>query len=201
MKPSLLLTDLGGVLLTNGWDRNTRRALAEHFCIPVPVMEECHRLTYDTYEAGKTDIWTYLDRVVFFEPRPYTPQEVFEFILEQASPIPEMIALVKELKARHGFKIGVVSNEGREIAEDRVRRFALGEFIDFFVISGFVGMRKPDLGIWKLALDIAQVAPGEAAYLEDRRMFADVAATLGLRSVWHRDAAHTREALAALGWD
>ena len=201
MKPSHLLTDLGGVLLTNGWDRNTRRRVAEQFHVDSAVMEECHNLTYDTYESGKTDIWTYLQRVIFFESRSYTPQQVLDFILDQAQPMPETIALVKELKARHGVKVGVVSNEGRELGEDRVRRFGLSEFVDFFVISGCVGLRKPDTAIWRLALDLAQAAPEQAAYLEDRRMFVDVAAGLGLRAVWHRDAASTRAALAAMGLD
>jgi putative hydrolase of the HAD superfamily len=201
MKPSHLLTDLGGVLLTNGWDRLTRRHVAEQFQVDVAVMEECHRLTYDTYESGKCDIWTYLQRIIFFEPRSYTPQQVLDCICEQALPLTETIELVKELKARHGLKVGVVSNEGREIGEDRVRRFALGEFVDFFVISGCVGMRKPDTGIWRLALDVAQAAPEHTVYLEDRRMFADVAAGIGLRTVWHRDATTTRAALAAMGLD
>jgi putative hydrolase of the HAD superfamily len=201
MKPSHILTDLGGVLLTNGWDRAIRRRVAEQFHIDAEAMDERHHLTYDTYESGKTDVWTYLARIIFFEPRPYTPQQVLDFILDQAQPMPEAIALVKEIKARHGVKVGVVSNEGRELGEDRVRRFGLGEFVDFFVISGCVGLRKPDTAIWRLALDLAQAAPEQVAYLEDRRMFVDVAAGLGLRSVWHRDAATTRAALAAMGLD
>src|ERR1035438_8675457 len=146
MKPSHLLTDLGGVLLTNGWDRNVRRSVAEQFHVDPAVMDACHHLTYDTYESGKTDIWTYLQRTIFFEPRSYTPQQVLDFILDQAQPLPETIALVKELKARHGLKVGVVSNEGREIGEDRTRRFGLGEFVDFFVISGCVGLARKSAG-------------------------------------------------------
>jgi putative hydrolase of the HAD superfamily len=201
MKPSHLLTDIGGVLLTNGWDRDTRRLVAEQFHVDAAAIEERHHLTYDTYESGRTDIWTYLQRVIFFEPRSYTPQQVLDFILDQARPLQETIDLVRELKARHGLKVGVVSNEGREIGEDRVRRFGLAEFGDFFVISGCVGLRKPDTAIFRLALDLAQAAPEQAAYLEDRRMFADVAAGMGLRAVWHRDAAQTRAALAAMGLD
>src|SRR5258708_194917 len=198
MKPSHILTDLGGVLLTNGWDRDVRRRVAEQFHVDIAAMDERHHLTYDTYESGKIDVWTYLERIIFYEPRSYTPQQVLDFILDQARPLSDTIALVKELKARHGLKVGVVSNEGREIGEDRVRRFALGEFIDFFVISGCVGLRKPDADIFRLALDLAQAKPEQVAYLEDRRMFVDVAEGLGLRAIWHRDAAQTRAALAAM---
>jgi putative hydrolase of the HAD superfamily len=200
-KPSHILTDLGGVLLTNGWDREVRRRVAEQFHVDATAMDERHHLTYDTYESGKCDVWTYLDRIIFYELRAYTPQQVLDFILDQARPLSETIGLVQELKARHGLKVGVVSNEGRELGEDRVRRFALAEFIDFFVISGCVGLRKPDTAIFRLALDLAQAQPDQVAYLEDRRMFVDVGASVGLRAVWHRDAAQTRAALAAMGLD
>ena len=201
MKPTHIFTDLGGVLLTNGWDRALRRRVTEHFKIDTAEMDERHHLTYDTYESGKIDLPTYLNRIIFYEQRPYTQSQVVDFIFDQAKALTETIDLVKELKARHGVKLGVVSNEGRELGEDRVRRFKLHEFIDFFVISGCVGLRKPDRAIFQLALDMAQVKGDQVAYLEDRKMFADLAADFGLRSVWHRDAATTRAALAAMGLD
>ena len=198
MKPTHIFTDLGGVLLTNGWDRALRRRVAAEFQIDAAEMDERHHLTYDTYESGKIDLSTYLSRIVFWEPRAYTEKQVVDFILNQAKPLTETIELVRELKARHGVKVGVVSNEGREIGEDRVRRFGLAEFVDFFVISGCVGLRKPDRAIFQLALDLAQVQADQVAYLEDRRMFAELAGGFGLRSIWHRDAASTRAALAAM---
>src|ERR1700733_1323048 len=94
-KPSYILTDLGGVLLTNGWDREVRRAVVERFQLDAATMDDRHHLTYDTYESGKIDVWTYLDRIIFYEPRSYTPQEVLDFILDIAKPFPETIALVK----------------------------------------------------------------------------------------------------------
>jgi putative hydrolase of the HAD superfamily len=201
MKPTHLLTDLGGVLLTNGWDRNLRTKVATEFGLDAAQMHERHHLTYDTYESGKIDISTYFRRIIFYEPRPYSEQMVLDYILKQAQPFTETIELVKELKARHGLKVGVISNEGKEIGEDRVHRFRLYEFIDFFVISGCVGLRKPDADIFKLALNIAQIQPGQAAYLEDRFMFYELATSLGMRAVWHKDAATTRAKLAELGLD
>jgi len=201
MKPTHLLTDLGGVLLTNGWDRALRSKTAAEFGLDAVQMHERHALTYDTYESGKIDISTYLRRIIFYEPRPYSEQQVLDYIVKQAQPFTETIELVKELKARHGLKVGVISNEGKEIGADRVHRFRLCEFVDFFVISGCVGLRKPDEAIFRLALDLAQIAPGQAAYLEDRGMFFEVATGLGLRAVWHKDAATTRAKLAELGLD
>lgn len=201
MKPTHLFTDLGGVILTNGWDHTLRSKVAKEFGIDQKEMEDRHHLTYDTYESGKCDLITYLDRIIFYQPRDYSQQQVVDFILSQAKANTETIELVKELKAKHGLKVAAISNEGRELGEDRVQRFQLTEFLDFIVISGCVGLRKPDLDIWRLALDLAQVKPEQVVYLDDRKMLADVAGTMGFRAVWHRDAVTTRATLAEMGLD
>lgn len=194
-----LFTDLGGVLLTNGWDRGLRKAVAAQFAIDPDEMDERHHLTYDTYEAGKISLSVYLQRVVFWQARNFTEDQVVDFMLSQARAFPEMIDLYKRLKARHGFKIVVVSNEGRELTADRIQRFKLKEFVDIFVVSSYVHFRKPDEDIFRLALDVAQADPAEVVYVDDRPMFAEVACRLGMHEIWHRDLDRTRAAFAALG--
>lgn len=197
-----LFTDLGGVLLTNGWDRNLRHRTAEHFGLDaaqMAEMDERHHLTYDTYESGKMGLRAYLDRVLFFAPRTFSHEEVIDFVLGEARAFPEMIELVRSLKDRRGLKVAVVSNEGREVAADRIRRFRLHEFVDFFVVSAFVHFRKPDRDIFRIALDVAQAEPSQVVYLEDRPMFVEVAASLGMRAIRHEAYQTTRERFAALG--
>jgi putative hydrolase of the HAD superfamily len=194
-----LFTDLGGVLLTNGWDRSLRQRTAEYFGVDPAQMDERHHLTYDTYESGKMGLWAYLDRVMFYEPRHFTHEQVIEYVLGQAKPFPEMIDLVKQLKARHGIKVAVVSNEGREVTADRIERFGLRDFVDFFIVSSYVHFRKPDEDIFRIALDVAQAEAHRVAYLEDRQMFVEVAAQMGIRAIWHRGLDATRQALAAMG--
>jgi putative hydrolase of the HAD superfamily len=194
-----LFTDLGGVLLTNGWDRGLRKLVAAHFEIDAAEMDERHHLTYDTYEAGKISLSEYLRRVVFWEPRPFTEQQVVDFMLEQARCFPEMIELVKTVKAKNGLKVAVVSNEGRELTADRIRRFGLKEFVDFFIVSSYVHFRKPDEDIFRIALDVAQAEPSQVVYLDDRHMFAEVACRLGMREIWHRDHESTRAAFVEMG--
>ena len=194
-----LFTDLGGVLLTNGWDRGLRKLVATRFEIDAAEMDERHHLTYDTYEAGKISLSEYLRRVVFWEPRPFTEQQVVDFMLAQARCFPEMIELVKRVKERNHLKVAVVSNEGRELTADRIRRFKLKEFVDIFVVSSYVHFRKPDEDIFHIALDVAQAEPGDVAYIDDRQMFVEVACRLGMREIWHRDLERTRAAFEALG--
>ncbi len=196
---SHLFTDLGGVLLTNGWDGQLRKKVANHFGVDAAEMEQRHHLTYDTYESGKMGLSAYLDRVMFYEPRSFGFKEVVDYILGQAAAFPEMIDLVRRLKERHALKVAVLSNEGRELTTDRIERFRLREFVDFFIVSSYVHFRKPDEDIFRVALDIAQADPGRVVYIEDRQMFVEVAASLGLHAIWHRSFESTRAQLAELG--
>jgi putative hydrolase of the HAD superfamily len=194
-----LFLDVGGVLLTNGWDRHARERAAKVFDLDPAEMDERHHLTFDTYEVGKLTLDEYLSRVVFYRDRPFTRDQFRSFMFEQSKPFPEMIELFNRLKARHGLKIAVVSNEGRELTEHRIRKFKLNEFVDFFISSCFVHFRKPDTDIFRIALDIAQVPAGQVVYIDDRPMFVQVAEGLGIRGILHTDYESTCAKLASLG--
>ncbi len=194
-----LFLDIGGVMLTNGWDRRAREAAAKHFGLDLAELSDRHRMTFDTYESGKLSLDEYLTRVVFYENRPFTIEQFREFMFAQSVAYPEMITMVCQLKAKYGLKIAVVNNEGRELNEHRIRKFKLNEFVDFFISSCFVHFRKPDADIWKVALDIAQVPLDQVVYIDDRPMFVQVAEGLGLRGIAHKKYEQTRDALAAMG--
>ncbi len=194
-----LLVDIGGVLLTNGWDHLSRQEAARTFHLDWEEMDDRHRMNFDTVEVGKLTLEDYLDRVVFDRPRTFTRAQFRRFMFAQSQPFPEMLGLVRELKTRYELKVIVVSNEGREINAHRIRTFKLAEFVDAFVSSCFVGLRKPDVGIFRLALDLAQTPAREIVYLENTALFVEVAAGLGIRGIVHTDYRSTRARLAALG--
>ena len=194
-----LFTDIGGVLLTNGWGGEARHAAAKHFDLDFVEMDKRHNLTFDTYEIGKISLETYLDRAVFYQPRGFTKDDFRTFMFAQSQPFPEMLELVKNTKAKHGVKVAVISNEGRELTEHRIRAFGLDSFVDFFVSSCFVRFRKPDEDIFRMAMDMAQTPPDAAAYLEDRPMFYEVACRLGMHAILHSTCDKTRKDLAELG--
>lgn len=196
-----LFLDLGGVLLTNGWDGQARTRAAEAFSLDPEETEERHHLTFDAWEAGKLPMKAYLDRVVFYVDRPFTHQEFIRFVFDQSQPHEEVIALLRNLKQRHGLRLSVITNDPREIVEYRIRTFGLREYIDSFIASAFVHYRKPDPDIFHVALDVAQGDIEEAVYIEDRAMFVDVARELGLKAIHHTGLDSTRAALAALGLD
>jgi len=136
-----LFLDIGGVLLTDGWDHKARRRAAMYFRLKFAEMEDRHHLTFDTYEEGKLSLEEYLDRVVFHQERPFTPAAFRRFMFAQSKPYSEMIALVAQLKIRYGLKIAVVSNEARELNSHRIRKFKLKKFVDAFISSCFAHIR------------------------------------------------------------
>lgn len=196
---SALFLDVGGVLLTNGWDRDARALAASTFKLDPAEMQARHNLTFDTYEVGKITLDEYLDRVVFYEKRTFSRDKFKKFMFSQSKPLPKMIDLICALKKKYGLKIAVVSNEGRELNEYRIKKFKLGSFVDFFISSCFVHFRKPDEDIFRLALDVAQVPADEVVYIDDRSMFVQVAEELKIHSIHHVDYATTCKQLGAFG--
>jgi putative hydrolase of the HAD superfamily len=198
-RPTTLFLDVGGVLLTNGWDRSMRKHAAETFHLDPVDMDERHHLTFDTYELGKLSLDEYLNRMVFYKDQPFSRDEFKAFMFSQSQPFPQMIELVCNLKKAYGLRVAVVSNEGRELTIYRIQKFRLGEFVDFFIASSFVHFRKPDADIYRMALDIAQVPIDGVLYVDDRLMFVEVARGMGIRSIHHTGLESTRANLASLG--
>lgn len=195
----VLFLDIGGVLLTDGWGHVSRKLAAKAFNLNLKEMESRHSQIFDTYELGKLTIEEYLSRVVFYEERPFTPVQFRKFMFAQSKPYPKMIELVSKLKARYRLKVAVVSNEARELNSHRIRKFKLDGFVDFFISSCFVHLRKPDPDIFRLALDIAQVPAGQVVYIENLLMFVRVAEGLGIRAICHEDYKSTCAKLTSFG--
>jgi putative hydrolase of the HAD superfamily len=199
MPITTLFLDIGGVLLNNGWDHIARRKVAKHFKLDWAEMEERHRLTFETHEEGKLLFEEYVGRVVFYQKRPFTRAQFRRFMCEQSTSFPEMIELITQLKVRYGLKIIVVSNEARVVNDYRIHKFKLDEFVDAFISSCFVHIRKPDADIFRLALDIAQTPARQVVYIENTPMFVEVAEGLGIPSVLHMDYKSTCANLASFG--
>ena len=194
-----LFLDIGGVLLTNGWDHNSRRRAAETFGLDYEEMSERHHLTFDTYEEGKLSLDEYLKRVVFYQQRVFSPEEFKKFMYAQSKSYPDMIKLVRGLKTQYGLQVAAVSNEGRELTMYRIQQFELRTFVDFFVSSCFVHYRKPDEDMYRIALDISQAQPEQVIYIDDRGMFVEVAREMGITGIIHRGYETTRKSLEEFG--
>jgi putative hydrolase of the HAD superfamily len=194
-----LFLDVGGVLLTDGWDRHARARAVVNFHLEPMEMEERHHLTFDTFEEGKLTLEEYLNRVVFHQKRSFTRARFRDFMFAQSKPYPEMIGLFSQLKVQYGLRIAVVSNEARELNTHRIRKFKLDGFVDSFISSCFVHIRKPDEDMFRLALDITQAPAHQVVYIEDTPMYVRIAEGLGIRSILHTDFKSTCAKLNSFG--
>lgn len=202
MKPTpvkALLLDMGGVLLTNGWDSASRKRAADHFSIDFADLNERHRIIFDAYEAGKMSLDEYLTLLIFQEKRSFSIQDFKDFMFSQSKPYPEMLQLIATLKQRYSLQTIAVNNEGRELNAHRIQTFQLKNIFDIFSSSCFVHIRKPDKDFYQMALDLGQLKPEEVIYIDDRAVFIQAAKQLGIPGIHHTSLEETRTALAAFG--
>lgn len=192
---------IGEVLLTNGWGHESRQLAAEQFYLDYNDFNTRHAIAFEIYESGKLTMDEYLDIAVFYEPRDFTKDEFRQFMFAQSTPYPEMIELIKRLKKRYGLKIIAVSNEARELNTYRIQEFGLTGFIDFFVSSTYIHIRKPDSDIYNLALDMAQVQPAEVICIDDVSVFVTVAEGLGINGICHVNYETTCKKLQSFGFE
>ncbi|HRH50625.1 MAG TPA: HAD-IA family hydrolase [Panacibacter sp.] len=198
-KITTLFLDIGGVLLSNGWGHEFRQQAADKYDLDIHEMEERHGLMFVTYEEGNISLEEYLHRLVFYQKRDFTFDQFRDFMFSLTTPFIDMIAFIKKLKTQYGLKIIVVSNEAKELNAYRIQQFQLSSFVDFFISSCYVHLRKPDANIFKLALDLAQVSAEQVVYIDDVQLFVDVAADLGIRGIHHINYLSSKSELATMG--
>ena len=192
-----LFWDIGGVLLTNGWDREQRAQVTASFGLDAAEFTERHKLAAPELELGRMTLAEYMDQTVFYEPRDFTPAE-FRAAMEAVSrPYPESLALARELSA--GVRMYALNNEGRDLNEYRIASCGLQEFLLAFFSSCYLGVLKPSPAIYRLGLSFAGLRPEEAVMIDDRAQNVQAARSVGMHAVQFRDAVGLREELAALG--
>lgn len=188
--------DIGGVLLSNGWGHESRQKAAEHFGIDYNEMDVLHNFIFNVYEIGKLTLDEYLNTIVFHKKRHFSVEDFKQFMFSQSSELPGMISWLTQWRIDHpGFPIISINNEGKELNEFRIEKFNLHQCFDAFISSCHVGMRKPDPGIFNLALGVAQVQPKQCIYFDDRPMLVQAAQRVGINSFQHRNLESTKNLL------
>jgi putative hydrolase of the HAD superfamily len=175
-----LFLDIGGVLLTNGWDRKSRQLAITRFQLDGDETEERHHLIFHLYEEGKLTMDEYLERVIFYRTRSFSKDDFKTFMFTMSSPIEGSIEFFKSLKARYHLKVVALNNEALELNNFRIHKFRLAQLFDAFVSSCNVHLRKPDVEIFRMACEIAHTPPRNILFIDDRLMFVEVAISLGI---------------------
>jgi putative hydrolase of the HAD superfamily len=195
----MLLWDNGGVILTNGWDRNARRKAVEKFHLDWEDFADRHELMLNAFETGEATLDEYLQRTVFYRPRTFTVDEFKTFMFSQSQPLPESLDFLKQLARTWRRDMASLNNESREINEYRIAQFHLRDYFESFFSSCYLGVRKPDAEIYRLALEITQCKPEECAMIDDRGLNLECAKELGMHTIQFQNVAQLRDDLSHLG--
>jgi putative hydrolase of the HAD superfamily len=194
-----LFWDVGGVLLSNAWDRAQRDLALAQFQLDPVEFQDRHEMVVSSFERGKISLDEYLDRTVFYRPRPFAKDEFSRYLHSLSQPHPEALALSRKLAQAQHWDMATINNESRELNLYRIRNFGLHEIFTLFVSSCFVGLRKPEVGIYRLALEITQRRPEECCFIDDRSLNLEAASRLGMHVIRMQTAAQLEQDLATLG--
>ncbi|RJF71936.1 HAD family phosphatase [Deinococcus cavernae] len=192
-----LFWDIGGVLLTNGWDREQRADVIARYGLDATDFTERHKLAVPELELGRMTLDEYLSQVVFCKPREFSREDFRASMEAESQPKEEVLALARELGGRH--RMYSLNNEGHDLNEYRIRTFALHDFLLGFFTSCYLGVMKPNPAIYRLGLHLAQVSPAEAVMIDDRIQNVEAARSVGMQAVQYINAAQLRDELATLG--
>ncbi len=198
-KITTLFCDVGGVILTNGWDRDERRRLAKKFGLDWDDFEDRHELVVSRFETGKMTLERYLERTIFYCPRSFKPEDVREFMFAQSEALPGTLDLLARLAQTGKYFLATLNNESRELNHSRIERFGLKKYFSAFFSSCFLGVKKPDEEIFRLALDLTQRSAAETVFIDDRDLNVHCARQAGLNAIRFESAEQIERELRALG--
>ncbi|MGH9357136.1 MAG: HAD-IA family hydrolase [Terriglobia bacterium] len=182
-----IFSDVGGVLGTNGLDHAIRKRAVQHFGLDGQDFEERHELVVNFLELGSLSLSEYLERTVFYRERPFTPDQFRDFMFAQSKAFPESIALFERLAASKRYLMATLNNESVELNLHRIETFGLRRCFSVFFSSCFLGLKKPDDAIYRMALKLTQRSPQECLFVDDRKLNLERAARCGIRTLYCQD--------------
>lgn len=191
--------DVGGVLLSNAWDRTQRTMALEHFHLDEAEFHDRHEMVVSSFERGKITLDEYLDRTVFYRTRPFTRDEFRDFMYSLSQPFPEVLSFARALSDSGKYFMGTINNESRELNYYRIEKYGLRKMFRLFISSCFVGFRKPERDIYRLALETTQIPAEACCFIDDRALNLECATKLGMKTIEMQNVEQLRADLAKLG--
>ena len=191
--------DVGGVLLTNAWHRVERTAALDHFRLDAEEFHDRHEMVVSSFERGKITLDEYLDRTVFYRPRPFQRDEFRDYMFSLSQPYPDVLEFAQALSDSGKYFMGTINNESRELNYYRIEKYGLRKSFRLFISSCFVGFRKPERDIYRLALESTQIPAAECCFIDDRELNLECAVKLGMQGIEMQNLQQLRGDLEKLG--
>lgn len=195
--------DIGGVLLTNGWDRGQRTEVLTRLGIDLDDYESRHEAANYLWERGLSTAREYFDKTIFYDGSPDTSltfEELWPQVCAESKILnPECFDILGVLKTSGLYKIATLNNESRELNLHRLDTFRLRPFFDYFICSGYVGEMKPLPGIYRSAIEISGHEPQTSLFIDDKAENCAAAEAFGMNAIHFQTPAQLRHDLIQLG--
>src|SRR5947209_12255324 len=190
---------VGGVLLTNAWDRAQREQALEQFKLDEEEFHDRHEMVVSSLERGKITLDEYLERTIFYRARPFTRDDFKRYMFSLSQPQSDVLEFARQLSNSGKYLMATINNESKELNLYRIQTFGLREIFTLFVSSCFVGLRKPEEGIYRLALEVTQKSPEECCFIDDRALNLEAARGMGMQTVEMENVGQLQQELQKLG--
>jgi putative hydrolase of the HAD superfamily len=194
-----LFWDIGGVILTNGWDTASRKAAAEVFHLDWDEFHERHDLSFPAFDSGNISLNEYLNRTLFYRARKFTREEFAAFMFAQSKEYPESRAVLDKAARAGKYFIGSINNEPLELNEYRIAEFHLRRDFQVFFSSCYLHTRKPEETIYRMALEVTQRPAEECVFIDDRALNLENPRKLGMKTIHYQNAEQLRGELKNYG--
>jgi putative hydrolase of the HAD superfamily len=194
-----LFWDIGGVILTNGWDHEARMGAAQTFGLDWEEFRERHDLSFPAFDAGQITLNQYLDRTLFYRTRSFTREEFTAIMFAQSKEYPETRAVLSDVARSGKYYVAAINNEPRELNQYRIEAFGLRQEFQGFFSSCYLNARKPEETIYRIALEVTQRPPENSVFIDDRAINLENPRRLGMQVIHHQNARQLRADLKALG--
>lgn len=198
-KISTIFWDVGGVLLSNAWDHDLRQQTIGHFGLDWEEFRERHDLVFHSFETGRITLDSYLACTVFHRERPFTPKTFKEYMFDLSTPLPAGLDILSRLAAQGCYQLATLNNESLELNVHRIEQFKLRDYFSLFVSSCFVGFRKPEPEIYRLALNVTQCDASECVFIDDRALNVERARQVGMQAIRYQSPEQLIADFQALG--
>jgi putative hydrolase of the HAD superfamily len=194
-----LFFDIGGVILTNGWDSVARRAAISRFQLDFQEFEQRHLLANPAFERGQMTLDEYLEKTIFHSRRTFSPREFEEFMYAQSQAMPESLEFVQRIARSRRYTVATISNEGAEINAYRIAKFSLRDIFSAFFSSCYVGIQKPNVEIYEMAMHVLQRGAEESIFIDDRAENIEGARKAGMNTIEFKNVAQLAAELKNFG--
>jgi len=192
--------DIGGVLLTNGWDETQRARVLPRFGLDVNEYNARHHEANESWERGLITVHEYFEKTTFYQPRSFSFSDIWAAVKAESKVLyPGSFAILQELAATGRYRLSTLNNESRELNDYRITAFGLKGFFTTFICSGYVNEMKPHAGIYRSALEITQAVPEQSVFIDDRENNVQAARDVGMHGITFNEPQQLRAELKKLG--